>query len=87
MTCRNIDIRRLTLFQLYLAQNKSWCILQEQLVKGNKYKPAILAYTEECFQYLLTVIWTSQTFADVNDNPYRLSALMVRTNKALLENP
>ena len=29
MTCRSIDIRRLTLFQLYLARNKSWCLLQQ----------------------------------------------------------
>ena len=60
-------------FQLYLARDKSWCLLQEQLIKEKKNKPAILAYTEESFQNLLTVIRTSQEYADGKDNPYRLS--------------
>ena len=29
-SCPNVDIRRLTLKQLYLLKNKSWCLLQKE---------------------------------------------------------
>ena len=32
-SCTNVDIRHLTLKQLYLAKNKSWCLLQEEISK------------------------------------------------------
>ena len=35
----NIDIRRLTLKQLYLVKNKSWCLLQEENSRERVRKP------------------------------------------------
>ena len=45
--CPSIEIRRLSLQQLYLAKNRSWCLMMEGNSKAKRKKPRSLLYDEE----------------------------------------
>ena len=51
-----VDIRRLTLKQLYLAKNKSWCLLQEETLRERVRKPDDPLYDDRDFMELIRLI-------------------------------
>ena len=53
MVCPSIDIRRLSLQQLYLAKNLSWCLMMEENSKAKQKKPRQPLYDNEEFTELL----------------------------------
>ena len=44
LECKEIDIRRLSLHQLYLAKDLSWCLAYQEQMKGRINKPKHLDY-------------------------------------------
>ena len=48
-----VDIRRLRLKQLYLAKNKSWCLLQEEHLRERDRKPDDPLYDDHDFMELI----------------------------------
>ena len=60
-SCSNVDIRRLTLKQLYLARNKSWCLLQEENLRERVRKPDDSLFDDRDFMELIRLIKGSIT--------------------------
>ncbi len=85
MTCTDIDIRRLSLHQLYLAKDMSWCLMYQEQLQKQKNKPSNLDYDEESFDDLVRCVQNHDAFLAVSDDPKRLVALMARLQKKVLE--
>ena len=84
MECREIDIRRLSLHQLYLAKDMSWCLMYQEQLKGRKNKPRQLDYDEQSFEDLVKCVQGHEAFLAVSDDPKRTTALMTRLQKVVL---
>ena len=52
-SCPNVDIQSLTLKQLYLAKNKSWCLLQKENLRERVRKPDDPLYNDKDFMELI----------------------------------
>ena len=85
MVCTDIDIRRLSLHQLYLAKDMSWCLSYQEQLQRQKSKPRTLDYDEESFNDLVKCVQSHEAFLAVSDDPKRLAALMARLQKKVLE--
>ena len=55
-SCPNVDIRSLTLKQIFLAKNKSWCLLQEENSKEGVRKSDDPLYDDQDFMELIQLI-------------------------------
>ena len=82
--CTDINIRRLSLHQLYLAKDMSWCLMYQEQLRGHKKKPKLLDYDEESFEDLAKYIESHPAFLAVSDDPKRVTALMTRLQKRVL---
>lgn len=85
MVCSDIDIRRLSLHQLYLAKDMSWCLVYQEQLQGQRKKPKLLDYDEEAFDDLLKCVEGHAAYRAVSDDPKRATALISRLQKKLLE--
>ena len=62
-SCPNVDIRRLTLKQLYLMKNKSMCLLQEENSRERVKKPDDPLYDDQDFMELIRLIKGSSVYS------------------------
>ena len=85
LECKEIDIRHLSLHQLYLAKDLSWCLAYQEQKKERKDKPKHLDYDEDDFNDLVRTVGNHDVFKSVSDDPRRLTALMSRMYKKFLE--
>ena len=85
MECPDIDIRRLSLHQLYLAKDLSWCLMYQEQLRGRKNKPNKPDYDEASFNDLVNTVQKHDAFLSVSDDPKRIAALMTRLQKKILE--
>ena len=79
-----IDIRRLSMTDLYQAKTLSWCYKYADLLKGRGKKPNNLAYTEEEFNDLVTTVMQHPCFAAVNGDASSVASLGGRLQRTLL---
>ena len=85
MVCSDIAIRRLSLHQLYLAKDMSWCLVYQEQFQGQRKKPRLLDYDEEAFDDLLKCVEGHEAYRAVSDDLKRSTALISRLQKKLLE--
>ena len=83
--CTGIDIRRLSLHQLYLARDLSWCYSYQEQLQGHRDKPKHLDYDEQAFDDLVKCIEGHEAFLAVADEPKRIAALMARLQKKVVK--
>ena len=91
LQCPDIDITRLSLNQLYLAKNLSWCYNYEQILKRPSSKPDEdqLQYSEADFQDFLNLTRNHPVFTSINrdeDHGFgrrSVSALFLRVSNVL----
>ena len=83
LECKHIDIRRLSLHQLYLAKDLSWCLTYQEQMKGKRDKPNHLVYDEEAFDNLVNIVGNHEVIESVSDDPRQLAALLTRLQKIL----
>ena len=80
----NIDIRRLSLNQLFRAKNLDWCHQYAASLAKKSNKPANLLYSDEQFELLMAKIMTDPCFQAVDRNPTNVASLGARIQTALL---
>lgn len=81
-----IDIRRLSMTDLYQAKDLSWCHQYAELLKGRgKRKPDELAYTEDQFNDLVNAVMQHPCFTAVDGDPSCVRSLGGRLQRTLLK--
>ena len=80
----NIDIRRLSLNQLFRAKNLNWCHQYAASLARKSNKPANLLYSDEQFELLMAKVMTDRCFQAVDGNPTNVASLGARIQGALL---
>ena len=85
-SCPNVDIRRLTLKQLHLAKNKSWCFLKEEHLRERVRKPDDPLYDDQDFMELIRLIKGSSTYSKVCQDKSQTTKLLVRAQRTLVGN-
>ena len=75
--CPSIDIRRLSLQQLYLAKNLSGCVMMEENSKAKRKKPRQPLYDEEEFTELLEMVRGSRAYSKVRHHKHLTTGLML----------
>ena len=85
--CPSIDIRRLSLQQLYLAKNLSWCLTMEENSKVKREKPRQPLYDEEEFTELLEMVRGSRAYSKVRHDKHLTTGLMLRLQRTLVKKP
>ena len=83
--CPGIDIRRLSLQQLYLAKNLSWCLMMEDNSKAKRKKPRRPLYDKEEFTELLEMVRGSRAYSKVRHDKHLTTGLMLRLQRALVK--
>ena len=74
--CPSIDICRLSLQQLYLAKNLSWCLMTEENFKAKRKKPRQPLYDEE-FTELLEMVRGNRAYSKVCHDKHLTTGLML----------
>ena len=82
-----INLRRLSIRQLYLAKDFHWCLRYAQDQKGRGKKPEDPVYDEDDFQDLTTLIRNSAAYVSLEKDPKLITALLHRLQKNLVQNP
>ena len=85
--CPSIDIHRLSLQQLYLAKNLSWCLMMEENSKAKQKKPRQPLYDEEEFTELLEMVRGSRAYSKVRHDNHLTTGLMLRLQRILVNKP
>ena len=80
----DIDIRRLSINQLYRAKNLNWCRQYAASLASKSNKPANPSYSDEQFNTLIEKIMTDPCFQAVNGNPTKVASLGSHIQGALL---
>ena len=83
----SINVRRLSMRQLYLAKDLHWCLryVQDHKVQGSKPQEPI--YDEEDFKALEDSIRNSNAYGSLEKNPKLITAMLLRLQKNLVKNP
>ena len=82
----HVDIRRLSLKNLYEARDLKWCFSYAERMRGRKRKkPDVLEYTEEDFQDLVNVTAQHPCFQAVAGNENLVASLSHRLERELLK--
>ena len=82
-----INIRRLSMRQLYLARDIHWCLRYVEDHRVRSKKPDNLAYREEDFNDLLTSVRNSAAYKDLDGDKRKITAMMLRLQKELVKRP
>ena len=82
--CPSIDIRRLSLQQLYLTKNLSSYLMMEENSKANGKKPKQPLCDEEGFTELLEMVRGSRAYSKVRHDKHLTTGLMVRLQRILV---
>ena len=85
--CLSIDIRHLSLQQLYLAKNLSWCLMMEENSKAKRKKPRQPLYDEEEFTELLEMVRRNRAYSKVRHDKHLTTGLMLRLQRTLVNKP
>ena len=85
--CPSIYIHRLSLQQLYLAKNPSWCLMMEENSKAKRKKPRQPLYDEEEFTDLLEMVRGSRAYSKVRHDKHLSAGLMLRLQRTLVNKP
>ena len=85
--CQLIDRRRLSINQLYRAQEFVWCLRYEDNIRKSNSKPTEPYYTEEKFQNIKDFIKDSGILNDVDYDAKQITALCSRLQRELIMNP
>ena len=85
--CPSIDIRCLSLQQLYLAKNLSWCLMIEENSKAKRKKPRQPLYDEEEVAELLEMLRGSRAYSKVCHDKHLTTELMLRLQRTLVYKP
>ena len=83
----SINIRRLSMRQLYLAKDVDWChrYVEDHRVKGSK--PDEPVYEEQDFIALENLVRGSAAYQAVQDQPRLVTALLRRLQSNLVKRP
>ena len=90
--CKSIDIKRLSVNQLYLSIDSNWCQMYNEMQSDRENKQAVanLVYEEEDFKDFLQMVKNHPVYHSIDtsrENNYgkrEVSALLLRTQKSLL---
>ena len=82
-----INIRRLSIRQLYLAKDMDWCYRYVQNHKVGGKKPEEPIYDENDFVQLENTIRNSAAYQSLESDPRLITAMMQRLQKYLVKNP
>ena len=85
-SCPNVDIQRLTLKQLYLAKNKSKCLLQEENSRERVRKSDDPVYDDQDFVEPIRLINASSAYAKVCQDKSQTISLLDRVQRTLVRN-
>ena len=80
-----LDIRRLSLNNLYSARDLGWCFSQADKNRGTKKKPDEPVYTEENFQKLMEKIFDDTCTKAVIDNPKLAASFTNRIQRLVMK--
>ena len=80
----NVDIRRLSMSQLYSAKKLNWCHQYAASLANKSNKPANLSYSDEQFNSLIAKIMADPCFQAVNGDPTKVASLGARIQGTLL---
>ena len=83
----NINLRRLSMNQLNLAKEISWCYQYSENLKGRGKAPADLVYTEQDFKDLENLVRSSAAYLALEKDPKLISGMMKRLQTTLLKHP
>ena len=81
----NISICRLSLNQLYLARQMSWCYQYSENQKGRGKKPEDPVYDEQDFKDLEGLIRSSAAYISLDKDPRLITAMMKRFQRNLVK--
>ena len=84
--CFSVDIRRLSLKQLYLAEDKSWCLLREETSRDRVRKPDDPLHDDQDFMELIRLIKGSSAYANVSQDKSQTTSLLVRVQRTHVGN-
>ena len=87
LSCQMIDRRRLSVDQLYRAQDFAWCLQYQDNIRRKKTKPSEPFYSEEKFESIKSFIKDSGILEDVDHDPKQITALCSRLQRELVKNP
>ena len=82
--CPSINICCLSLQQLYLAKNFSWCLMRKENSKAKRKKPRQPLYDEEEFIELLQMVRGSRAYSKVRHDRHLTTVLMLRLQRTLV---
>lgn len=80
----HVDIRRLSMSQLYCAKSLNWCHQYAASLASKSDKPANLSYTDEQFNSLMAKIMTDPCFQAVDGDRTKVASLGARIQSSLL---
>ena len=87
-SCPLLDIRRLSLKDLYLAKNIHWCLARQELARERFRRPADLGlqiYRDEDFDDLLELVRNSAAYQAVREDDGEVTRLILRLQRQLLD--
>ena len=79
--CASIDTHRLSLEQLYLAKNLSWCLMMEENTKAKQNRSRQPLYDEEKFTELLEMVRGSRAYSKICHDKHLITGLMLQLQK------
>ena len=79
-----IDIRRLSMTDLYQAKKLSWCYRYAEIMRGKGKKPEHLVYTEEQYNDFVNHVMQHPCFAAVDGDASCVASLSGRLSRSLL---
>ena len=80
----NVDIRRLSMAQLYSAKDLNWCHRYAATLARKGKKPETLSYSDEQFNVLIEKVMTDPCFRAVDGDPTKVASLGARIQGTLL---
>jgi len=85
--CLLIDRRRLSVNQLYRAQEFAWCLQYEDVIRKRNGKPTEPFYSEEKFERIKAFIKETGIIEDVDHDQKQITAMCSRLQRELVMNP
>ena len=82
--CPLLDIRRLSLKELYLAKNMHWCLARQELARERLRRPGELGvhrYRDDDFYNLLELVRSSACYQSVRGDGREVSKVVMRLHR------
>ena len=81
----DVDIRRLSLSELYQAKNQWFCHWYANMLASKAKKPDELAYTVDDFNIMVETMMQTTCFQAVDGDPTRVASLIGKLGQAVLQ--